>query len=288
MMEQKGEMFTSLQNIIVKRSISMPRTTKRVEQEFELAEIAISNTLADRELYAVLAACGYDTARLREGSQLCEKARASHQRQKGEYGELHAANKALDAARQQVRASYIRHVEMARVAFKDDLAVRDKLGLAAKRKVAHAGWLEQARQFYSYALSDPAILGPLSRFGITQDVLKESQRQLASVLEHNAARWRRKGAARDATIARDQARAELSAWLRDFMKVARIVCKGQPQLLDKLGIPPRAQDRAARVPNTPSSAAPAPSRPETLSVAEEPPPTTGRRNGQAATADREA
>ena len=266
----------------------MPRSTRRIEEEFELVEIAISNTLADRELYAVLAPCGYDTARLREGSALCEKARASQQHQKGEYGELHAANKALDAARQQVRASYIRHIEMARVAFKDDLAVRDKLGLPAARKEGHAGWLEQARQFYSYALSDPAILGPLSRFGITQEVLEESQRQLAAVLEQNATRWRRKGAARDATIARDQARAELTAWLRDFLKVARIVCKGQPQLLDKLGIPPRAQDRAARMPAIPSSAAPAPSRVGTPSTAEEPPPTTERRNGQTTTANREA
>ena len=186
-----------------------------------------------------------------------------------------------------MRASYIRHIEMARVAFKEDLAVRDKLGLAAKRKVAHAGWLEQARQFYSYALSDPAILGPLSKFGITQEVLEESQRQLASVLEQNATRWRRKGAARDATMARDQARAELTIWLRDFLKVARIVCKGQPQLLDKLGISPRAQDRAVRVSATPSSAARTPSRVGTLSAVEEPPPTTRRRNGQTATANRE-
>jgi hypothetical protein len=265
----------------------MPRSPRRIEEEIELAEIAISNTLADRELYAVLAPCGYDTARLREGSALCEKARASQQQQKGEYGELRAANKALDTARQQVWASYIRHIEMARVAFKDDLAVRDKLGLPAARKDRQASWLEQARQFYSYALSDPAILGPLSRLGITEEVLEESQRQLATVLEQNATRWRRKGAARDATIARDQARAELAAWLRDFVKVARIVCKGQPQLLDKLGIPPRAQDRAVRVPTISSSAAPAPSRPETLSAAEEP-PTTGRRNGQTTTASRKA
>jgi hypothetical protein len=264
----------------------MPRITKRIEQEFELAEIAISNTLADPELYAVLAPCGYDTARLREGSLLCEKARASHQHQKGEYGELHAANKALHAARQQIWASYIRHLEIARVAFRNDLAVRDKLGLTARRKDGHAGWLEQARQFYSYALSDAAILRPLSGFGITQVVLEECQRQLAAVQEHNAARWRHKGAARDATIARDQAVAELTAWLRDFFKVARIVCKGQPQLLNKLGITPRAQD--LRTPSAPSSPPPTPGRAGTLSAAEEPPPTAERRNGRTATANREA
>ncbi len=283
----------------------MAATIKRIEKQLELAEIAIRNTLAVPELYEVLAPCGYDTTRLQEGRLLCEKVRASYQRQKGKYGELHAANKALDAARQQMWAGYIRHIEMARIAFKDDLAVRDKLGLAAKRKDAHAGWLEQARQFYSYALSDPAILQPLSRFGVTQEILEESQGRLASVLEHNATRWRHKGAARDARIMRDQAIEELTLWLRDFLKVARIVCKGQPHLLDKLGIALRAQDRAVRNPTTAPSTPPTPNSVVSFSVAEEPPPaatpstlrlhsgqaslrTGERRNGRAATANREA
>ncbi len=262
----------------------MARITRRVEAQLELAEIAIRNTVVVPELYEVLAPCGYDTTRLQEGRLLCEKARASYQHQKGQYGELHAANKALGAARQQVWAGYIRHIEMARVAFRDDLAVRDKLGLADKRKDGHAGWLEQARQFYSYALSDPAILQPLGKFGVTQELLEENQRRLASVLEYNAARWRRKGAARDATIMRDQAIEELTAWLRDFLKVARIVCKGQPHLLNKLGITSRAQDRAVRNPST----LPTPNHVVTFSVAEEPPPATERRNGWVATATREA
>jgi hypothetical protein len=234
----------------------VPGTTRRIEEQFEVAEVAISNTLAVPELYAVLAPCGYDTARLQEGRLLCEKARASYQHQKGEYGELRAANKALDAARQQVRTSYISHVEMARVAFKANLAVRDKLGLTAKRKTGHARWLEQARQFYSCALSEPTILQRLSGFGLTQEILEESQRQLVSVLEHNATRWRHKGAARDATIVRDQTVVELTVWLRDFLKVARIVCKGQPQLLNKLGIAPYAHDRVVRTPPPPPTAAP--------------------------------
>jgi hypothetical protein len=266
----------------------VPPTIRRIEGQLELAEIAISNTLATPELYAVLAPCGYDTVRLQEGRLLCEKARASYQHQKGEYGELHAANKALNAARQQIWADYIRHIEMARVAFKNDLAVRNKLGLAAKRKDGHAGWLEQARQFYSYALSDPTILQPLGKFGVTQEMLEDNQHRLASVLEHNAARWRRKGAARDATITRDQAIEELTLWLRDFLKVARIVCKGQPHLLNKLGITPRAQDRAVRNPSTAPTTAPAPNSVVSFSVAEEPPPATVRRNGRAATANHEA
>jgi hypothetical protein len=265
----------------------MPRLTRRIEEQFELAEIAISNALADPELQAVLVPCGYDTAQLQEGRLLCEKARTSYQHQKGEYGELHAATKALDEARQQVWAGYIRHIEMARVAFRDDLAVRTKLGLAAKRKVKHAGWLEQARQFYSYALSEPAILQPLGKLGVTQEILEESQRRLASVLEHNATRWRHKGAARDATNTRDQAIEKLTVWLRDFLKVARIVCKGQPHLLNKLGITPRAQDRAVRNPTPAPTPAPIPNGTVSFSVAEEP-PAIERRNGRAATADREA
>src|SRR5262249_12279099 len=137
------------------------------------------STLADPELYALMAARGYDRARLQQGSQLCDNARALYQRQQREYGELRAANKALESDRQQIWDSYMSHLETARVAFRSDLAIRKKLGLANKRKDTQAGWREQARLFYSSALSEPTILRTLNGLAITQEELEENQRQIA-------------------------------------------------------------------------------------------------------------
>ena len=221
--------------------------TPSIEARFALAQIAIGNALADPTLSAALATYGYTAERLRQGDVLRETARAFHQRQKEAYGDLFAAGDALDAARRQVQATYMRHVKLARVAFENDRGATQKLALAGERKQSLVGQLAQAQQFYASALSDSAILNKLAGFGITQALLEAGQRQVDAVGAGNAARRQRKGAAQDATRMRDDALTALDAWMSDFTKIARVALKGRPQLLEKVGIAAPVRS-AARIP----------------------------------------
>jgi hypothetical protein len=229
-----------------------PRTRINIEERFTLAQIAIGNTLADPTLQTTLAAYGYTADRLQQGNALRERARALYERQKSEYGELFAANDALEATQQQAQSTYMCYVKVARVALKNDRGALQKLDLATQRKGSLAGWLAQAHQFYINALSDVPILGKLAEFGITQAMLEAGQRQVDAVGEHELARRQRRGAARDATRVRDETIAALDSWMKDFTKIARLAFQDRPQFLEKLGIKAR---RARATTHAPGSAA---------------------------------
>ena len=223
----------------------MSFTKKSIEQQLALANIAIGNALTDPSLATALAGFGYTAERLRQGSALHEKALSLYQDQKGAYGDAQTASDAYAAALALAHATYMRHVKVARVALEGERGSLQKLGLAGARKEAQAAQLAQAQQFYTNALFDPAILGKLSAFGITKEMLAAGQRQLHTVAQSDAARRQRQGAARDAKRARDAALAALTGWMRDFMQVARVALRDRPQLLEMLGAHAPAARRAA-------------------------------------------
>ncbi len=209
------------------------------------AQVAITNVLNDPDLHAALAAFGYDDNRLRQGNILRENLRTFYQQQKGAYGDLYTAGDELADAQQQAHETYMRYLKVARVALEGDRGAREKLALKGERKRTLAGWLEQAQQFYSNALSDPNILNKLAEYNITSAMLETGKRQVDLVGSHNAARKQRKGTARDATRMRIEAKVALDEWMSDFLKIARVALKDRPQLLEQLGIAPPAT-RAAR------------------------------------------
>jgi hypothetical protein len=227
---------------------------KNVEQQLNLANIAIDNALAEPSISQALDGFGYTLKRLYQGKQLREQARALYQSQKGAYGDVQTANDAYTAALKLARATYMRHLKIARIALEGERGMRQKLGLAGERKHTQAAQLAQGQQFYANALSDTIILGKLAAFGITKDMLAEGQRQFNVVAQSDAARRLRQGAAGDVTQARDAALLALDAWMRDFKQIARIALRDRPQLLDMLGMDARATRRAAH--SSPGAIAP--------------------------------
>jgi hypothetical protein len=254
----------------------MSTTHTGIEARLALAQIAIANAIADPDLSAALAAYGYTTERLKEGSKLRERAHTLHQRRIIEYGNLLAASDAHEQAQRQAQDSYMRQVKVARIALKNNRGALQKLSLVGVRKRAQFGWLAQAQQFYANALSEPEILARLNAFGISQAQLASSQSQLNLVAASHATRQQRKGAAQDATHQRDLAIAALHSWMGDFVKVARVALQDRPQLLEKIGVPAHKR-RAAR-----SSTLPPTLAADTLVPVAAAPPEPERRNGKPA------
>jgi hypothetical protein len=259
----------------------MPRPRKGIEDQLTRAQAAINNTIADPDLYAALSAYGYTTERLRQGSALCQTARAFYQRQKNEYGALVAANNALDAAQRQTQDLYMRHVKAARVALRGDRGPQQKLGLSVQRKRRLAAWLEQAQQFYANALADADILNRLAVFDLTQAMLVDGQRRVEAVAASLAARMQHKGAAQDATSTRDSALAALAIWMGDFLKIARVALQDRPQLLEKLGVAaPRRRAAHPAAPTTATAATPMSDGAAGEAIPDDPSPAV-RRSGRA-------
>jgi hypothetical protein len=207
-----------------------------MEARLLAAQVAIDNSLNDAEVQTYLAQYGYDSARLNQGKTLLAAAQQLHQKQTVEYGEQFAATTALQSAWDRANAEYMRCVKVARVALKSDRGAHQKLDLDGKRKVSISGWIVQAKQFYTNALADAAVLAKLAEFGITQEKLQAGQQLVNTVETANAAQEKEKGEAQQATLERDAALESLDDWLSDFTAIARVALEEKPQLLETLGI----------------------------------------------------
>lgn len=214
----------------------MPTPNQSIEARLLNAQVAISNAESDVEVQSYLAEFGYNAERLAEGRALYDRAQQLHQKQVKEYGDQFAASDALKSAWHEARTQYMRFVKVARVALKSERSAYQKLDLTGERKRSLSGWLAQARQFYTNALSSPDILAKLGEFGVTQQKLEAGKKLVDDTEAANAAQEKEKGEAQQATQERDAGFEDMDDWFSDFLAIARIALEEKPQLLEKLGI----------------------------------------------------
>jgi len=205
-------------------------------EQLNAVQIAINNTLADADLQKALAAYGYSAARLEQGRQLYQTVLNLQHRQQSGYGGKQTASDAFQAAWKQANVTYMRLFKVARVTLKEQHGDWLALGLDGERKRPFPGWLAQAQQFYTNALAQEGVLAKLGEFGITEVKLKAGQAQVGAAEAAYAAQKRDKGAAQQATQARNAALRQLTRWHGDFVKIARIAFEDEPQRLEQLGI----------------------------------------------------
>ena len=207
-----------------------------IQDRLLAAQIAIENALNDEEIAPLLTAYGYDVTKLNVGNALRQAAMQEVQRQVEEYGDQFTATDIVNQAWQQANAEYMKHVKIARVAFKNERGAFQKLALDGQRKRTLSGWLGQARQCYSNALSDTHVQNVLLGFGIDVAALTAAQALVDAAEQASAAQESEKGDAQQATLERNKAMQALDAWMSDFIAIARIALAGKPQLLEKLGV----------------------------------------------------
>lgn len=203
---------------------------------FNAAQLAIDSALANPELQDYLTPFGYPPDELSNGRALYDAAFSAHSKQKQDQAEQLGATAELDRLREAVNKTYIRHVKLARVAFKKETVAVAKLALSGERKRSFTGWLGQVQQFYTALAGDTQLQQRLERFGVTADLIAQVQADIQAVIEANVTRETERGEAQQATKDRDAALDALLDWHSDFIAVARIALEEKPQLLETLGI----------------------------------------------------
>jgi hypothetical protein len=198
--------------------------------------IALQNAAEDEVIKVEMAEFGYTATKIGEGKALYDAAEALHRKQKVEYGEQATATDALNAAWETANDMYMRQIKVARVAFRNERGIQGKLGIDGQRKQTIAGWLGQAKQFYTCALAEASIQATLANFGITVAKLTSAQELVQATEIASVTQSREKGEAQEATRIRDIALEDLYAWMRDFKQIARVALQDVPQHLEKLGV----------------------------------------------------
>ena len=200
------------------------------------ANMAIENTLNDPEILAAVTEFGYDEAAVNAGKVLYDNTNQLQQQQLKEYGDQYSATSAFKTKLAEAKSSYMRFVKIARIAFKNDYDVFQKLGLTGARKHSFSGWFAQVEQFYNNALSDPDVMAKFSKFGVTQEKLEQGKQLALETQASDVNKKKEIGEAQQATLTRDTSADALDDWLGDYKAIAKIALEDKPQLLEKLGI----------------------------------------------------
>jgi hypothetical protein len=212
------------------------QASKSIDSRITTARVAINGMLADSALQARLAAHGHDAARLQQGQALLLRAEQLQRQQQAQSSAAVGSYEAYAVALKQLYRDYIKQLAVARLAFKEDRAARQKLALDGRRKEAGRVWLGQARQFYANALNDEALLQRLGQYSVTRAGLEASKQQLEAVERQTMLRQQKRASAQHSVKLRDEALQELEAWMRKFRRVAQLALEDEPGMLAHLGV----------------------------------------------------
>lgn len=211
----------------------LPRS---IDELLSMSSRALDNSVAESDIATRLANFGYTADKIQEGRHLYEEALQLHQLQQDRYGDQYKATEEFEAKWEAAKELYSRHVRLARIAFEGDRGIWQALAINGRRPKAFGTWLQVARKFYTKALADETIKNRLAEVGVTETELQEGQARLDAVEAAEHVQEAARGNAQAATKLRDPAVAALRDWMEDFLTVASVALKDQPQLAEKLGV----------------------------------------------------
>lgn len=201
----------------------------------ERCRVAFENAKNQPVIAQVLNEFGYPPDKMAEGKSLYDGARAVYDRNKREDDETTLAYSLFKAKYEEIDEFYSIHRRKAKVVFKDNLPMLERLGLTGSMPNAYIKCVEVIRKFYYEVENEPTILQALGRLKITADEISRVA-SLIGVLESLRADYlREKGESQEATQKKDAAFSVLDDWMSEFYAVAKIALEDHPQLAEVLG-----------------------------------------------------
>lgn len=200
------------------------------------ADVFIHNALDDESILTQLATRGLTMEALEEGGTLLQRSLDSNSVADEQRGLQTSATAALTKAREEAHETYMQHVEAVRIALDDDDPNRAALGVDQKRATGRFGdWIVQAFRFYDVAVKG-TVADHLDGI-VSHDEFVNGRELIDAVLQLNRDQEAQKGiAARASRIARID-REALDAWLNRTIRIARLACAEEPDVLEQLGVP---------------------------------------------------
>ncbi len=213
----------------------MKKTQKTLGEKMLLMKVVLNN-VSDEGIKTSMAKFGYNETRFNSGQVY--------------YNEVLAMNEIQDeahAAKLQASIKFKEAHDVAKATFKDNLAIARRaligdigsireLGITGKSPRIFEGWFKMARAFYTTALTNPIIMNRMAIFGVTQQTLEEGLFQINTIEPLFAIQKDKNGLSQVATMSRDAKLAEMYLWYRDFISMARICFRKEPQQLERFGI----------------------------------------------------
>lgn len=225
-----------------------------IARQLSAASLAINNTIADKELGTLVAAYGYNAAKMDEGRQLYLAAAEAVKKQTFASGAQRQATQHAREAEQRARASYQGLAQVARAVFIDHRAALAMLGLVGATPANPIEFINAANTLFDNVLKSAEISATLAGYGYDEKRLAH-ERAVISAFEHACeAKVAAMGAAQQATRDQQAALTTQTRWLAQYLKIAKVALRGKPQLYEKLSSAVRASRAPAQRPTAKKAA----------------------------------
>ncbi|MEQ9443811.1 MAG: hypothetical protein RIG62_32525 [Cyclobacteriaceae bacterium] len=194
-------------------------------------QVTTEAVLSVPELQEVFSQHTYQEKKVQEGQQL--RARVKELQNKQELSQRNAqkAQRTLQQAKEAMQSLYVDHLETARFVYRRDKEMQKKLLLSGSRKRQYTAWLGQVKQFYQHIDAEM-----MAKYDVPTHEIKEARRLIKRLLELEVLRNDARRQAQQASQVKQCAFMELREWYCRFMRVAKIACEHDPQLLESMGV----------------------------------------------------
>lgn len=204
--------YVSDVKLLVQNSMSQPVVKKAVNRYgYDEAMLKVLKGL-NEELSAVL--IEQESAKIKKRDLYAERARVKNYIQK----------------------AYMKYLKLARIAFAEDLKVREALLLDGERARTYNDWFFQVTVFCSNLLTKESWLNVMSRYGIVKDEIIQLDTSLKNLNRITETCIGAQGEVRRLTGLKSKKVLELQNHVSDYVKIARIALEKTPQLLESIGI----------------------------------------------------
>jgi len=204
-----------------------------INQTLAASRLMIEGALADPQLIKTLEAYGYNRKQIQKGKAHLERAWLLFDNKELSYQEKKRATQQLTAYRTELRQVFLKHSGMLRAFYRTDAATQEELGLTQATPQALDRFLTRAQRFYTKAR---LLQAATSDFPIADEALMQAQAMIAAISDARIQQLSKKREAERTTQQQNEALKELRQWVRDFMAIAKIAFREDPQQLEALGI----------------------------------------------------
>lgn len=196
-----------------------------------VVDVAIKAALSIPELKKMLSAHSMDDKKIQVGLTLAQEVEVWQEKQEKTQENARQAQKVFKGVQDSIKALYRPHRETARFAYRQDAEQLQKLQLTGTPEVRYAKWFSQMENFY--AKVDTKVM---AKYGVPTAEITQVKELLSKLSELEVLRNDTKRQAQQTTQRKQVAVKELRAWFSRFMRVARLACIDDPQLLESMGV----------------------------------------------------
>ena len=199
----------------------------------KVAEL-ISASLTNPAIVTATGRFGYDKIQIKNGERIfkdLEKIDGKQNLAQERKVKLHEERGKFNLS---VRKQYMKILQIARIAFAQDIIIRKALHLDGARETSLDLWINQVSIFANHILGEQNWLIILKKFGIERKELYALLTDLERLRSITMSCEQAKTEAKKLTAQKKLKLKELQDWISDYLKIAKIALEDNPELYKKL------------------------------------------------------